>query len=208
MIGSPEPAPVFEPTNFGSSNLHVKTAINMSLKFGIYLVEQRIISPEQFCGLVKIQQESMMSLASLAIRQNALSIRQVANVLDVTEAQPTKLFGDAAIDLGYMDRLEVNRLLHEQQKQSPPIRQLLVECGLLTERQSTVLFMHFEKHVARQASDQAAIAAARRDAAEQATGQPQASPQKPATSTPMEVRAPKFRSAMPTESASQTTGNV
>jgi hypothetical protein len=50
----------------------------MSLKFGIYLVEQRIISPEQFCGLVKIQQEATMSLATIALRKNILTIKQVA----------------------------------------------------------------------------------------------------------------------------------
>ena len=54
----------------------------MSLKFGIYLVEQRIMSPEQFCGLVKIQQESIRSTASLAIAHNYLTMKQVSRVLD------------------------------------------------------------------------------------------------------------------------------
>ena len=54
----------------------------MSLKFGIYLVEQRIVTPEQFCGLVKIQQESTRSLASLAIANNFLTMKQVSRVLD------------------------------------------------------------------------------------------------------------------------------
>ena len=70
----------------------------MSLKFGIYLVEQRIISPEQFCGLVKIQQESAKSMATLALRKNMMTIKQVARVLDIQEATPTKLFSQIVVD--------------------------------------------------------------------------------------------------------------
>ena len=104
----------------------------MSLKFGIYLVEQRIISPEQFCGLVKIQQESMMTLASIGIRKNALTIRQVSTILDLQEQNPEKLFGDIALELNLIDRATLNQLLHAQQATCPSVRQLLIECGLLT----------------------------------------------------------------------------
>ena len=68
----------------------------MSLKFGIYLVEQRIISPEQFCGLVKIQQESTRSVASLAIAQNCLTMKQVSRILDETQGDETA-FIDIAV---------------------------------------------------------------------------------------------------------------
>ena len=65
----------------------------MSLNFGIYLVEQRIITPEQFCGLVKIQQEALPSLANVAIRKNMLTIKQVAMILDAQEtASPISLW--------------------------------------------------------------------------------------------------------------------
>ena len=125
----------------------------MSLKFGIYLVEQRVISPEQFCGLVKIQQESMMTLASIAVRQNALTILQVSTILDLHNEHPEKLFGDIALELNLIDRAQLNQLLHAQQRTCPSVRQLLVECGLLTARQARVLFTHFEKNVARMATE-------------------------------------------------------
>ena len=59
----------------------------MSLKFGIYLVEQRVISAEQFCGLVKIQQETSHTMATIALRKNLMTIKQVDNVLDQMDAQ-------------------------------------------------------------------------------------------------------------------------
>jgi hypothetical protein len=121
----------------------------MSLKFGIYLVEQRIISPEQFCGLVKIQQESATSLATIAIRKNMMSIRQVAAVLDIQESSPTKSFVSIAIENDFLDHVDADQLLRAQQTACPSIRRLVVECGLLTERQSMVLFQHFQKIGAR-----------------------------------------------------------
>ena len=139
---------------FHTITIHQRES-NMSLKFGIYLVEQRVISPEQFCGLVKIQQESMMTLASMAVRKNVLSIRQVSTILDLHNENPEKLFGDIALGLNLIDRAELNQLLHAQQATCPSVRQLLIECGLLTTRQTRVLFMHFEKNVARMAGEEA-----------------------------------------------------
>ncbi len=118
----------------------------MSLKFGIYLVEQRIISPEQFCGLVKIQQEASMSLATLALRKNILTIKQVASVLDVAEVNPEKSFIQIAMEQDLMDRADADQLLHHQQMSCPTMRKLVVECGLLTQRQTSVLFLHFERN--------------------------------------------------------------
>lgn len=120
----------------------------MSLKFGIYLVEQRIISPEQFCGLVKIQQDSASSLATMAIRRNFMTIKQVARVLTAIEVNPTLSFLETAVKERILDQADCNRLLHEQLNSCPTIRKLLVECGLLTQHQTEVLHKHFEKLMA------------------------------------------------------------
>ena len=123
----------------------VEIGLAMSLKFGIYLVEQRIISPEQFCGLVKIQQETTMTLANIALRKNMLTIKQVASILDEMEAMPEKAFEQVAVEFDYLDKADATQLLHYQQTSCTPIRKLVAECGLLTERQAAVLYSHFER---------------------------------------------------------------
>lgn len=161
----------------------------MSLKFGIYLVEQRIISPEQFCGLVKIQQEASMSLATIALRKNILTIKQVANVLDIAEVTPEKSFVKLAMEQDLIDRADADQLLHEQQNSCPSIRKLVVECGLLTQRQSSVLFLHFERH-----GSQATSRRAERSApAQQPAAQPAAPQPQPAPTQPTRPRQPKFK---------------
>lgn len=121
----------------------------MSLKFGIYLVEQRIISPEQFCGLVKIQQDATMSLATIGIRSNLMTIKQVARVLNILEKSPERSFIQVAIDEKLIDQSDSQRLLHEQQLSCPSLNQLIVDCGLLTKHQTEVLFLNFEKQAAK-----------------------------------------------------------
>ena len=117
----------------------------MSLKFGIYLVEQRIISPEQFCGLVKIQQEASSTAASLAIRKNILTIKQVAKLLDIVEGTPGSSFINEALAQNAINEHQAQQLLLAQQNSCPSITKLVIECGLLTQRQTTVLYHHFER---------------------------------------------------------------
>lgn len=161
----------------------------MSLKFGIYLVEQRIITPEQFCGLVKIQQEATMSFATIAIRKNLMTIKQVAHVLDLVEANPEKSFVQVSLEQDLIDRADADQMLHLQQLSSPTIRKLVIECGLLTQRQCAVLFMHFEKH------GSAGLVAQQPARKPQPTAvQPQSPAEAvPATASPAGLRQPKYQ---------------
>lgn len=159
----------------------------MSLKFGIYLVEQRIISPEQFCGLVKIQQEAGASLATVAIRKNLLTIKQVATVLDQLELAPTKSFVQVAIENDYLDRDDAETLLNEQQLASPTLRNLVQECGLLTERQCNVLFQHYQRVGTRPINRP--TSGATTDTAEM----PSETTETTTTTTKISPRAPKFK---------------
>lgn len=117
----------------------------MSLKFGVYLVEQRIVTPEQFCGLIKIQQESVRSLAKISLERNMLTIRQVANILDIQEASSAKPFQQLAVEMNYLSGSEAETLLRVQESSGVSINDLLVECGLLTGSQSRVLYSHFQR---------------------------------------------------------------
>lgn len=161
----------------------------MSLKFGIYLVEQRIVTPEQFCGLIKIQQESAKALPTIALRKNLMTIRQVANVLDAIREAPGKAFQQVAIEMGYLHAKEADYLLQVQQTTAETIRALAVECGLLTERQAAVLYLHFQRNVSKQ------IAPAQPQPSSPQAASPQINEIQPSTAPPS--TAPAKESARP-----------
>ena len=163
----------------------------MSLKFGIYLVEQRIMSPEQFCGLVKIQQESIRSTASLAIAHNYLTMKQVSRVLDEIGENDGQ-FIEVAISKGMLERSDASHLAKLQQQSGETIRSLAVECGLLTARQGEVLFNHFQRYGSRQITMKKAPAKPKR--APVKLGPPKGkAPLKPGTEQPKQAPGPKFR---------------
>ena len=118
----------------------------MSLKFGIYLVEQRVVSPEQFCGLIKIQQESVRSLAKLALERNMMTIRQVTDVLTAQETSG-KAFQQIAIEQRMLSATDATTLIRAQEQSGVALRILLVECNVLTENQCRALYAHFERTV-------------------------------------------------------------
>lgn len=143
----------------------------MSLKFGLYLVEQGIITCDQFCGLVKIQQESNLSLGTLAIQKNIMTIKQVATVLEKQEIKPNATFIDIALENDFIEKADAKQLLELEQLNRPTIRQIIANVGLMTERQVNALFAHFEKMAKR--------AAAPQPAPSQEPEQPQARPPHP-----------------------------
>ena len=161
----------------------------MSLKFGIYLVEQRIVSPEQFCGLVKIQQESTRSLASLAIAHNYLTMKQVSRIIDEVDGNDSQ-FVEMAVSRGMMDRTDAAHLVRLQERSGDPIRSLAVECGLLTARQCEVLFNHFNRYGTRKIKLKKAPAVA-----SHATPAPKAPlrPKEPGAEQTKPAPSPKFR---------------
>jgi hypothetical protein len=69
----------------------------------------------------------------------------VAAILDQLEYSTNKSFVQVALDHDMLDRADAEQLLIEQQASCPSIRTLVVQCGLLTQRQTEVLFQHFQK---------------------------------------------------------------
>lgn len=120
----------------------------MSLKFGLYLVEQGIITCDQFCGLVKIQQETKSSMGTIAIQKNIMTIKQVARVLEQQEVEPGKSFVDLALQLDFIEQADAKQLLQLEQVNRPTLRQIIANVGLMTDRQVNKLFEHFEKMMA------------------------------------------------------------
>lgn len=167
----------------------------MSLKFGIYLVEQRVISAEQFCGLVKIQQESSHTMATVALRKNLMTIKQVDYLLGQMNAKNEISFEELALEKGIIDSQDLNIMRQAQEASCTTIRQLLVECGLLTRHQTTVLFEHYEKLT--QTSTSVSHKATATPAPKQNFGKTVSPTPTPTAKKPAAMPQPKFQQRRP-----------
>ena len=56
---------------------------------------------------------SGLTIGALSLRLNALNLEQIDSIIDRQELTP-KLFGEIAVELGFVSRDEVRRLLHLQ----------------------------------------------------------------------------------------------
>lgn len=95
--------------------------------FGIYLVENGVLSAEDFVEAVKLSQHSRPQIGALAIQMRLLSCRQVFSILDAQCDAPQELFGETAVRLGYLSQEDLWRLLALQGQRAQPFDELLIE---------------------------------------------------------------------------------
>ena len=158
----------------------------MSLKFGLYLVEQGIITCDQFCGLVKIQQESRSGIGTIAIQKNIMTIRQVAAVLEHLETAGSKTFVEVATEMDFIGQADGIKLHQLDQLSRPTIRKIIVNVGLMNQRQIEMLFEHHERVQSRMR---------KRRSSNEATQKPTAPPRQPKfQQRPIEVSQHQYTS--------------
>jgi hypothetical protein len=124
----------------------------MSLKFGLYLVQQGILTCDQFCGLVGIQQALLPSPAAIALRKNMMSIRQIAKVFALIDSSGQADFLVVAQQLAFLSGDQAEAVERWCGLWARSIEDLLVDCRVLSAWQVADLKTRFEDGVI---SDQA-----------------------------------------------------
>jgi len=97
------------------------------MQFGMYLVDNGVISCEEFFEALKLQLHSRPQLGALAIETRRLTFRQVFAVLRTQCDEPNELFGEIAIRLGYLTDETLAQLLDEQAARAKPLIEVLVD---------------------------------------------------------------------------------
>ncbi|MEQ1906331.1 MAG: hypothetical protein ABL888_19265, partial [Pirellulaceae bacterium] len=118
----------------------------MRLQFGLYLIEQGIITCDQFCGLVGIQQQMIPSPSTVALQRDLMTIRQVARVYDELEKNRGISFLTAAVDLQYLTKQQAQMIEKLSELLGPSFEDMLVECRVMTREQTVRLRSQFESH--------------------------------------------------------------
>jgi hypothetical protein len=103
------------------------------MQFGVYLVDNDLITSEDFYEAVKLQLRTRPQIGAVAVELKKLNVRQVFAILRRQCDSPTELFGDLAVAAGFLTRADVDGLIEEQLKRVRPLPNLLVEMGALTQ---------------------------------------------------------------------------
>jgi hypothetical protein len=118
----------------------------MSLQFGLYLIEQGVITCDQFCGLVGIQQQMIPAPSTVALQRDLLTIRQVARVYDELEKNRGISFLTASVELQYLTKQQAQMIEKLSELLGPSFDDMLVECRVMTRKQTDRLRTQFESH--------------------------------------------------------------
>jgi hypothetical protein len=102
------------------------------MQFGIYLVDNGVITCEEFFEALKLQLKTRPQLGALAIEKRKLNVRQVFGVLRSQCDSPDDMFGELAVKLGYLTADELTQLLHEQAVRVRSFCEILADAGILS----------------------------------------------------------------------------
>ena len=101
------------------------------MEFALSLIDNGILTPEEFVEAVKLQVHARPQIGTLAVQLRKLNCRQVFAVLDKQCKAPAERFGDLAVELGYLAEEDLNELLATQSRRTPPMWEILIENRIL-----------------------------------------------------------------------------
>ncbi len=99
------------------------------MQFGLYLVKHGMITANQFAQALEAQLASRPQIGALAIEAGKLSVKQVFSILRTQADTPHQLFGQLAIQAGFMTEDELVVLLYQQSVRGKAMPLILAELG-------------------------------------------------------------------------------
>lgn len=99
--------------------------------YGSFLLNKKLVTPEELTKAFEIKKSTRMKLGVLAINEGLMSASQVEHV-NATQQNIDKRFGDLAVELGYLTDEDVESLLAKQPTGYLILGQALVNMGALS----------------------------------------------------------------------------
>jgi len=90
---------------------------------------------DEITDAVTARRAQRPTIGQLLLTNHKLTVHQVFKVLG-EQATNSKLFGEIAIELGFIKHADVNEMLQLQSSMCPPLWQVLLSCGVLEPSQA------------------------------------------------------------------------
>lgn len=124
--------------------------------FGNYLVDQKIISQEDYREAVKQQLNVRVKLGTIAVAEGLLTEEQV-EMLNKLQMQVDKRFGDLAVERDLLTEEQVQQLVKKQGNPYMQFLQVLLESGKTDVRQVDAQLKAFQREKGFSDADMAAL---------------------------------------------------
>ena len=97
------------------------------MHFGLYLVKSQVIDCEQFVTALELQLASRLQLGGLALETGKMTVKQVFKVLRLQCGTPAGLFGEIAVDQGFLNESDLSSLLVMQSVRQRSMAEIVIE---------------------------------------------------------------------------------
>ena len=111
--------------------------------FGSYLLNNKIVTPDQLSEAISKLKESRMKLGTLAMHQGLMTANEVDEICYI-QSREDKRFGEIAIERDYLTDEQVEELLHAQNPDYLLLGQNLVDMGLISNEQLQDLLLDYQ----------------------------------------------------------------
>jgi hypothetical protein len=102
------------------------------MQFAMYLVDNGVLSCDEYYEAAKLQQHSRPQLGALAIEARLMTVKQLFAVLSLQCDEPNTRFGELAVRLGFLTAEDLTQLLAEQERRAKPLIDVLVDEDFLS----------------------------------------------------------------------------
>lgn len=102
-----------------------------------YLVKESIATPTEVSDALDRQRTSRPPIGEIAVREGAMRSRDVDAVLMWKRFDKLRPFGEIAMDLGYINRRQLEGLLRTQGQDTIPLLDVLTAMGILCDGEAS-----------------------------------------------------------------------
>ena len=102
--------------------------------FGSYLINEKLITKDQFLHILSKKNSTMLKLGAVAINKGYMNYDQVERIHEIQKIQDKKI-GIIAVEEGYLTSNQVIELLNEQKSEYVVLCQILIDEGIINYNQ-------------------------------------------------------------------------
>ena len=115
-------------------------------RFIHFLVNNGVIEEKTVLEVLDTQMKQKIPIGQIALKEKALTVSQVYSIL-LAQMDSQKLFGETALDMGYLTETDIEELLAIQRNRLPRIEEILVKMNIIDHEKCSIIMNKYENEL-------------------------------------------------------------